>query len=81
MESNTKFSAMDGALLDDPTVCRRLIGRQLFLTITRPNLTYSVHTLSQFMQAPRQPFVIQIVMDVQTPEDQPQLFVSSWEIQ
>jgi hypothetical protein len=54
MESNTKFSAMDGALLDDPTMYRRLIGRLLYLTITRLDLTYSIHTLSQFMQAPRQ---------------------------
>jgi hypothetical protein len=55
MEPNAKFSSTDGTLLEDPTSYRRLIGRLLYLTITRPDLTYSVHTLSQFMQAPRQP--------------------------
>jgi hypothetical protein len=55
MEPNVHFSTTEGALLEDPTVYRRLIGRLLYLTTTRPDLTYSVHTLSQFMQSPRQP--------------------------
>jgi len=57
MEHNVKFPANEGALLEDPTVYRRLIGRLLYLTTTRPDLTYFVHTLSQFMQSPRQPHV------------------------
>lgn len=55
MDSNAKFSASDGDLIDDPKSYRRLIGRLLYLTITRPDLTFAVHTLSQFMQAPRKP--------------------------
>jgi len=55
MEPNIHFSATDGTLLEDPTAYRRLIGRLLYLTTTRPDLTYSVHTLSQFMQSSRQP--------------------------
>jgi hypothetical protein len=55
MDSNAKFSALDGELLDDPKSYRRLIGRLLYLTLTRPDLTYVVHTLSQFMQSPWKP--------------------------
>jgi len=54
MEQNLKLSKDDDTLLSDPTSYRRLIGRLLYLTITRPDLTYSVQTLNQFMDKPRQ---------------------------
>jgi hypothetical protein len=55
MEHNLKLSRDDGVLISDPTVFRRLISRLLYLTITRPDLAYSVQTLSQFMDKLRQP--------------------------
>ena len=53
MESNLKLSATDGDLLEDGSLYRRLIGRLMYLTISWPNITYSVHKLSQFMSNPR----------------------------
>jgi hypothetical protein len=54
MEENHKLALDSGPAYPDPPRFRRLIGRLIYLTITRPEITYSVHILSQFMQSPQQ---------------------------
>ena len=53
LKLNGKLNATDGELLPDATLYRQLVGSLIYLTITRPDLTYVVHLISQFMSAPR----------------------------
>nr|CAD1835983.1 unnamed protein product [Ananas comosus var. bracteatus] len=53
MEQQHRLSTDSGDPILDPGQYRRLVGRLIYLTITRPKLCYSVHILSQFMQDPR----------------------------
>ncbi|CAM8880974.1 unnamed protein product [Rhodiola kirilowii] len=47
-----QLSLSTAAVIDDPMTYRKLVGKLIYLTITRPNLSHSVHILSQYMQAP-----------------------------
>ncbi|XP_019151962.1 PREDICTED: uncharacterized protein LOC109148682 [Ipomoea nil] len=40
--------------LDDPTAYRQLVGSLMYLLITRPNLSFAVNRLCQFMHQPMQ---------------------------
>ena len=55
MVQNLKLDPDDGDILEDPSLFRRLVGHLLYLTITRPDLVYSVQKLSQFVSNPRKP--------------------------
>jgi hypothetical protein len=54
MEKNSKLSKDAGDYLVDPSTYQRLIGRLLYLTITRPDISYLVQVLSQFIDKPSQ---------------------------
>ena len=55
MEQNLKLTNDQGEILNDASHYRRLVGRLIYLTITRLDIMYSVNILSQFMHAPRKP--------------------------
>ena len=52
MEQNVDWWDNATTLLEDAGLYRRLVGKLIFLTVTRPDISYAVSVLSQFMQAP-----------------------------
>ncbi|XP_021854883.2 uncharacterized mitochondrial protein AtMg00810-like [Spinacia oleracea] len=53
IEQNHRLSLAEGPLIADPEAYRCLVGRLVYLAVTRPDLAYSVHVLCQFLQKPR----------------------------
>ncbi|CAM8887546.1 unnamed protein product [Rhodiola kirilowii] len=54
MDTKHKLALSTSHVLDDPTKYRRLVGQLIYLTVTRPDLAFSVHVLSQFMHQPKE---------------------------
>ncbi|KAK8935210.1 hypothetical protein KSP39_PZI012960 [Platanthera zijinensis] len=44
----------DSPLISDVTRYRRLVGKLIYLMVTRPDIVYAVGKVSQFMQVPRE---------------------------
>jgi hypothetical protein len=52
LEQNVKLSADEGNLVEDTTMYRHIVGSLIYMTITRPDLSYAVGVVNQFMQTP-----------------------------
>ncbi len=50
-----KLSANEGDIVEDTTMYRRIMGSLIYMTITRPDLSYVVGVVNQFMQTPQKP--------------------------
>ncbi|KAL5537677.1 hypothetical protein UlMin_043566 [Ulmus minor] len=55
MEANLKLSADECTALSDASMYRRLLGKLLYLTLTRPDISYAVGRHSQFISHPKLP--------------------------
>lgn len=53
MVPNLKLSKTDVVILEDKERYRRIVGRLMYLTITRPDITFAVNKLCQYSSKPR----------------------------
>ncbi|XP_020523867.1 uncharacterized protein LOC110007393 [Amborella trichopoda] len=51
LKVNAKFRATNGEALPDPTFYSQLVGKLIYLTISRSDIAYAVHMVSQFLSA------------------------------
>ena len=52
IEVNAKYSSSDGVPLSDTILYRTIVGSLVYLAITRSNIVYVVHVVSQFVVSP-----------------------------
>ena len=53
MEPNLKLMTDEDDFIDDPNTYRRLVCKFIYLSITRPDISYAISIVSQFMTSPR----------------------------
>lgn len=52
MDSHLKLREDTGDCLSDPSDYQQLIGKLIYLTLTRPDISFPIHVLSKFMHNP-----------------------------
>ena len=55
VDTNVKLNSEDGESLTDISQFQRLVGKLIYLTVTRPDISFAVSQISKFMHAPRTP--------------------------
>ena len=53
VELNAHLTPTGGKPLSNPSLYRRLVGSLVYLIVTRPDISYAVHQVSQYLFAPR----------------------------
>ena len=53
VEFNAHLTPTGGKPLSNPSLYTRLVGSLVYLTVTRPDISYVVHQVSQYLSAPR----------------------------
>ncbi|GKD68469.1 retrovirus-related pol polyprotein from transposon TNT 1-94 [Tanacetum coccineum] len=57
IDPNVKLNLTNGFPLHDPTLYRTLVGKLIYITITRLDISFVAQTLSQFLKEPRSPYM------------------------
>lgn len=52
MQTRPKLKLLDSTTLSDPSEYRSVVGSLQYLSFTRPDISFSVNRLSQFMHRP-----------------------------
>ncbi|KAE8735856.1 Detected protein of unknown function [Hibiscus syriacus] len=60
MEPNVKMCAHEGKDLEDATMYRQLVDSLIYLTLTRPDISYAVGVMSRYMQNPKKPHLEEV---------------------
>ncbi|KAF5442548.1 hypothetical protein F2P56_035193 [Juglans regia] len=55
MSTSEKLSVFSGQPFEDPTLYRSIVGSLQYLSLTRPDLTFALGKVCQFMNSPRVP--------------------------
>ena len=68
IEYNCCLNSHDGESLSDATLYKQLVGSLIYLTVTRLDISYAVHVVSQFMAAPRSPHYVAVLRILRYPK-------------